>query len=133
MNRVSHFEDFEKQLTQRKTSPKLKFTVSNEIGLGWFSNDHHHILHYDIENFTKNGIENGMENGTQNEKPFQCSQCSANFTLKGNLTRHIQSIHEGIKPFKCEICDRTFSQKSNLNNHKCQEIEVYDTIGKSIF
>ena len=59
------------------------------------------------ENGSENGIteengtqENGIENGTRNggyknEKTFQCSQCNANFTLKGNLTRHMQTIHEG--------------------------------------
>ena len=27
------------------------------------------------------------------------------FLEKGNLNKHVASVHEGNKPFKCEVCD----------------------------
>ena len=35
---------------------------------------------------------------------FSCKSCEKQFTTKGNLKTHIQSIHENIK-FPCQQCD----------------------------
>ena len=74
-------------------------------------------------------------------KPFKCDPCISEFTQKGNLNKHIKTVHaetiecdicqlnlkgrdslkkhtkfvrEGIKPLKCNICFKSFSQKGNL-------------------
>ena len=57
------------------------------------------------------------ENG--DGKPYQCALCSATFTQKGNLTRHIEAVHDRKQPFSCEACGRNFSQKVNMLNHRC--------------
>ena len=41
---------------------------------------------------------------------YRCSQ-------KGDMNKHVASVHEGKKPFKCDICDRSFSLKSHMNRH----------------
>ena len=32
-----------------------------------------------------------------NGKPFKCSRCPSTFTQRGNLLRHVATIHEGKK------------------------------------
>ena len=64
---------------------------------------------------------------------FTCEYCSTNFTQKGNLKRHIKSIHEVIN-FKCERCEFTTTGKNKLREHtfskhnqkkiKCSECSV---------
>ena len=50
-------------------------------------------------------------------KPFECTVCSKQFTLAGNLIRHSR-IHTGDKPYKCSLCSICFSDSSNLPHHK---------------
>ena len=57
------------------------------------------------------------ENG--DGKSYECALCSATFTQKGNLTRHIEAVHDRKQPFACAACGRNFSQKVNMLNHRC--------------
>lgn len=47
---------------------------------------------------------------------YLCNICQKEFSLKGDLTRHLNS-HNGIKPYECEHCNKTFTLKSNLRQH----------------
>ena len=51
-----------------------------------------------------------------NGKPFKCSRCPSTFTQRGNLLRHIATIHEGKK-------------RTDVPNSKVAE-ESFDTEGK---
>ncbi|MBN3296408.1 IKZF2 protein, partial [Amia calva] len=50
------------------------------------------------------------------ERPFQCNQCGASFTQKGNLLRHIK-LHTGEKPFKCPFCSYACRRRDALTGH----------------
>ncbi|MCL4120283.1 UNVERIFIED_CONTAM: hypothetical protein GTU68_048779, partial [Idotea baltica] len=49
-------------------------------------------------------------------KQFHCSECSLEFTRKGNLKRHMLT-HRNVKLFKCSECNYACNQKSNLKLH----------------
>ena len=53
---------------------------------------------------------------TYNRK-YQCSQCNSEFTLKGNLTLHMESLHERIL-YKCSKCDYQTPKKRSLTFHQ---------------
>ena len=48
---------------------------------------------------------------------YKCNDFNASFSQKGDLNRHVISVHEGKKPFKCNVCDACFSHKGKLNKH----------------
>ncbi|XP_033849546.1 DNA-binding protein Ikaros-like isoform X10 [Acipenser ruthenus] len=50
------------------------------------------------------------------ERPFQCNQCGASFTQKGNLLRH-KKLHSGEKPFKCHLCNYACRRRDALTGH----------------
>lgn len=49
-------------------------------------------------------------------KPFQCEQCLASFGYKNHLKRH-QIVHEKAKGFKCRVCDQVFKGQTQLSKH----------------
>uniref|UniRef100_A0A087X6X4 IKAROS family zinc finger 4 n=1 Tax=Poecilia formosa TaxID=48698 RepID=A0A087X6X4_POEFO len=63
------------------------------------------------------------------ERPFQCNQCGASFTQKGNLLRHIK-LHSGEKPFKCPFCSYACRRRDALTGHLRTHAVSSPTIGK---
>ena len=65
-----------------------------------------------------------------------CKTCGKVFTTKGNLKKHVQTVHLGKKNFKCDTCGKAFGEAGNLNRH-VQTIHLgqknftCDTCGKS--
>ena len=53
---------------------------------------------------------------TSTKLKYVCNQCDRQFTAKKSLTRHIQSIHEGVK-YACNQCDQQFTLQCNLKTH----------------
>ena len=47
---------------------------------------------------------------------YACNQCDYKATQKGNMTQHIQSVHEGVK-YACNQCAYQATQQSNLTTH----------------
>jgi len=39
------------------------------------------------------------------------------FGLKGNLQRHLKTVHDYIKKFQCKICQKMFGQNRYLEVH----------------
>jgi len=48
---------------------------------------------------------------------FNCDHCDKTFGMKGNLKRHINTVHLKQRNFKCEHCDKAYGLKGDLNIH----------------
>merc|ERR1719427_1079162 len=53
----------------------------------------------------------------EERKTIPCPSCPITFTLKVNLRRHIQRVHEGLKPHSCDICEKKFASKNEVKEH----------------
>jgi uncharacterized C2H2 Zn-finger protein len=51
------------------------------------------------------------------QKNYKCDHCNESFGKKSNLKRHINTIHLKQKNFSCEHCESAFGQKGDLNTH----------------
>ena len=47
---------------------------------------------------------------------FPCDQCDYKATQKGDLLKHIKSLHEGVK-IPCGQCDYKATEKGHLLRH----------------
>lgn len=48
---------------------------------------------------------------------LECSQCEKEFSHRGSLKSHIDSIHAKKKPFECHLCGKSFARKLTLTRH----------------
>ena len=76
------------------------------------------------DNNMKNKIKNQKSEGTAtievksiNEKQNKCDIFDYTSSMKSNVKKHLESVHDGIKPNKCSICDCSYSNKSALKRH----------------
>ena len=42
---------------------------------------------------------------------------SRQYSQKGNMKAHIESVHDGIKNHQCEICGKSFALNTDLKRH----------------
>ena len=47
---------------------------------------------------------------------YQCQQCDKVFKEKNSVSRHIQSVHDGVK-YGCSQCNQQFTQYGGLKRH----------------
>ena len=48
---------------------------------------------------------------------YNCDKCDKIFSQKGHLKTHIKSIHDKVRDYNCDRCEKSFSQKGDLNKH----------------
>lgn len=62
----------------------------------------------------------GGARGGSSSKPFKCHECPRAFKEKGNLTKHIASVHEKKKDHACGVCGKRFAFRDGLLRHVSQ-------------
>ena len=70
---------------------------------------------------------------TTKTKVYSCDNCPYQSTTKGNLFRHIRTVHKGEGNIVCTECGRSFDTDEHLQNHKKAHRKEYfcDKCGKT--
>ena len=48
---------------------------------------------------------------------YLCLVCHKIVVQKGNLKKHVESMHMGNEPRECSICGKSFKNLNSLQNH----------------
>ena len=51
------------------------------------------------------------------EGRYQCDLCPCSYTIKWDLSRHIEWKHRPSQVFRCDKCDKTFYNQYSLRRH----------------
>ena len=57
------------------------------------------------------------EGGQKKRKYFNCEHCDYQTPERGNLQRHVRTVHERERSFVCDECGHAASQKDGLKQH----------------
>lgn len=55
--------------------------------------------------------------GEHDPAPFKCLLCGNGFSLRGNLNKHVERIHERRRPHRCTRCYATFGFRDGFARH----------------
>ena len=50
-------------------------------------------------------------------KAFNCNSCEKSFGHRSDLNNHVKIVHQNFKNFRCDSCGKCFAQKSGLKGH----------------
>lgn len=53
----------------------------------------------------------------ENGEGFICLVCNKISSVKGNLKKHVESMHIKEVPVDCKFCRKPFKNKNSLQNH----------------
>ncbi|KAI0775333.1 hypothetical protein BC629DRAFT_700552 [Irpex lacteus] len=61
-----------------------------------------------------------MARAATKPRKYQCTRgsCSKMFTTKGDMNRHIRTVHDGIRDYVCKECGDCFGQRTSLQGHQ---------------
>ena len=79
----------------------------------FFYNDFEDI-EYDEEHDFEGG---GNDFQMSDQGDWKCDLCEKHFCNKGDVKRHVKSVHEKKLDFKCDQCERAFSRSHVLKRH----------------
>ena len=59
------------------------------------------------------------------ENSRKCDLCQMKFTTKGNLNKHVISVHEkNYRPNPCRVCQKSFKKRTLLTLHIREEHDL---------
>ena len=69
------------------------------------------------------------------ERPVKCTECSASFVTRPELTKHIRFHHTEDLAYKCQVCEKKFKSNSQKRKHEDEEhkIEIPCKLCKAVF
>ena len=76
-----------------------------------------HCIKCDMNFSSKGNLERHVNTVHLGKSVFQCDQCNKRFTTKFALTEHTKGIHLKSSEFHCAKCDRAFSTRLSLRRH----------------
>ena len=110
-------------LERKEWSEKLKnFKEGVEDDAMWCYVCSTMFFYEDMLRDHKHGVSKIFRHNFENEKlevkpDLKCYQCSSIFESKGDLNRHIESVHFK-ESYECQDCDKSFSRKDNYEAHR---------------
>ena len=65
----------------------------------------------------KGNLQKHIKTVHERKTNYECNHCGKSFGHPGTQKRHIKNIHKSIKYHKCEICSKEFQNKYKYLNH----------------
>ena len=72
---------------------------------------------YEAKRLKKGDLNKHVASVHKGKKPFKCDICDYRSSEKGHIKIHVATVHGGKKSFKCNICDKSFSLKKYMTRH----------------
>lgn len=75
------------------------------------------ILPCDIRHQQRGNLNKHIRSIHRKERNFSCDQCDATFPFRNGLKEHVRMRHTDERPYGCNKCPSSFKKKSHLHRH----------------
>ena len=110
------FATFQMKFHGRSASVGTGTTLESGASPGQSPNTSQEDLPSEEPNFDMQ-FQTSSEENCVSHKGIACPTCGKDFTLAGNLHRHMKTVH-GETAWRCKHCGRTFARSDSFRRHR---------------
>jgi len=97
--------------------PSYDYQVEGYDDYGQYEDHHQDYAPHQADEAAFEGNKDAESLMSKHETGYMCLICHRVSAAKGNMKKHIESVHIQDEPQQCGFCERKFKNKNSLQNH----------------
>lgn len=99
------------------TGNAFSLSASQNIASGWGFSESSAMASFGMPLSKRAKPASEPDFDSDESRKHECTKCDARFKMRGDLLRHVRTVHERKKSYTCTTCGKMFGHSGHLNRH----------------